>query len=138
MHMPAVSFLPRFLFPWWIAATFISEGSCTNPPASGDSGVLTNLRFSPSAFDSFRRNAELRFTLSSPQTITVFITRDDSGGGREIVKTLILNSRETKGSHSTTWLGDNNKGTFAPAGSYLGVVTIEQESFSTSVQVFHF
>jgi hypothetical protein len=136
---PRVLPAPQRGLPLWLLTALIIGGAgCSNPLASGITGVLTNLRFTPSAFDSFRRNTELRFTLESPQTLSIVIAREDSGANQVPVRTLLVNARETKGSHSTTWLGDNNSGTFAPSGMYLGVVTIGHESFSTSVQVFHF
>ena len=61
-----------------------------------------------------------------------------AGGGEFVVKTLIQNASESKGSHSVAWLGDTDGEVFAPAGVYLGVVKINDRRFETTVQVFHF
>ena len=121
-----------------VAVLLLNETSCNYPSQSGDPGLVTNLRFAPSAFDSFKRNTELRFTLGTPRTLSIAIARTSSAKEMHVVKTLIVNAAETKGSHSVAWLGDNDGGYFAPAGIYLGVVTIDDQRYSTTVQVFHF
>ena len=131
-------FPPGSLFPCLIAVHLITAFQCSHPSASADSGVLSNLRFAPSAFDSFRRNAELKFTLKLPETLNIYIVRKDGGGRESRVKTLVENARETGGSHSVSWLGDNDMEFFAPAGMYFGVVEIDQQAYETTVQVFHF
>lgn len=138
--MPSLSghFSLSRVLPSWIAASLIGAIGCNHPSASTDPGVLSNLRFSPSAFDSFKRNTELKFTLKLPLTLNVRIIRKDAAGAESRVKTLIGNARETGGSHAVTWLGDNDDGLFAPAGTYLAVVEIDQQTYETSVQVFHF
>lgn len=111
--------------------------SCRIPGTSGDRDLVTSLHFSPSAFDSFRRNAELKYSLTTPATLDISIIRKE--GQREIlVKTLAGRLNETKGSHSVTWIGDTNQRLFAPAGIYYGVLRIQGERFETIVQVFHY
>lgn len=112
--------------------------TCKLPTALDDPALVSNLRFSPSAFDSFRTNTEIRYTLKTPTTVTIFISKKDSLGREFLVKTLIENVHETKGTHSNTWLGDTNQGQFAPIGSYVGVVQIQHRRFETAVLVFHF
>jgi hypothetical protein len=105
-------------------------------PPSGD--LVTSLRFSPSAFDSFRRNTELRYALTDPAVVDIRVVRRTADGGEVAVKTLARSLRETRGSHAVTWLGDTTERLFAPAGVYIGVVEAGGERFETSVEVFHF
>lgn len=111
---------------------------CNLPNATDDPALVSNLRFSPSAFDSFRRNTELKYTLKSPATVSIYIIKKDTIEQEFLVKTLMENAQETKGSHSVTWLGDTNQRYFAPIGIYFGKVQIENKSFEAIVQVFHF
>ncbi len=103
-----------------------------------DPAFITNLRFTPSAFDSFRRNTELRFTLKDPASLSVVIIQKKSSRQEVLVKSLATDLHETKGTHGVTWLGDTNEGLFAPTGIYYGVIVVEQHRFETTVQVFHF
>ncbi len=114
-------------------AVFLS--GCATPP---DSTVVENIRFVPSAFDSFRRNAELKFSVASPSAVTITIVRKDSLGNEQAVRILIENLYESKGSHSVTWLGDSDNRLFAPAGMYFGVVESGENRFEAPVTVFHF
>jgi hypothetical protein len=125
----------RLLFA---ATILIVLNSCELPTALDDPALVSNLRFSPSAFDSFRTNTEIRYTLKAPATVSIFISKRDSVGREFLVKTLIENVNETKGSHSHSWLGDTNQGQFAPIGSYIGVVQIQHKRFEAAVLVFHF
>ena len=111
---------------------------CQGPDFLDDLALVTNLRFSPSAFDSFRRNSDLKYTLKYPTTLSIYIIKKDSAGQEYLVKTLCEDTYETKGTHSITWLGDNNQRYFAPIGMYFGIISIEGRRYETSVQVFHF
>ena len=111
---------------------------CNVPDAVDDPALVSNLRFSPSAFDSFKRNTELRYSLKSPCFVTVYIMKKDSSQNESLVKTLLENAAETKGAHSITWLGETNQRYFAPVGIYFGIVKIQKRRFETNVQVFHF
>ena len=111
---------------------------CQSPNILDDPTLVTNLRFSPSAFDSFRQNSDLKYTLKYPSTLSAYIIKKDSSGQEYLVKTLSENIHETKGTHSTTWLGDTNQRYFAPIGMYFGIISIEGRRYETSVQVFHF
>jgi hypothetical protein len=104
-------------------------------PESPD--LISSLRFTPSAFDSFRRNTELRYSLKSFQTVNIYIVRKELSGDL-LVKTLAEGLGETKGSHAITWLGDTNAKLFAPAGVYFGVVQLHDKRFEAVVEVFHF
>ena len=148
----------RIPHAWMIVMCFFTAVRCHHPLAADDPEVLSNLRFAPGAFDSFTRNTELKFTLRHPVTLDITIESkggpqsgapqgDASGKGaphREapdgyfVVKTLIVNAYEAKGSHSIAWLGDTDSEVFAPAGIYFGVVKINNRRFETTVQVFHF
>ncbi|MBI5021782.1 MAG: hypothetical protein HZB59_10110 [Ignavibacteriales bacterium] len=108
------------------------------PNVTDDPALVSNLRFSPSAFDSFRRNTELKYTLKNPSEVSIYIMKKDSLQNDVLVKTLVENAVETKGTHSTTWLGETNQRYFAPVGIYFGVLKIGSRRFETSVQVFHF
>jgi hypothetical protein len=84
---------------------FLFGLQCTLPESPD---LISSLRFTPSAFDSFRRNAELKYSLKTSQTVSIYIVRR-GGPGDLLVKTLAEGSEETKGSHSITWLGDTNQ-----------------------------
>ena len=138
---------------WLILLSSLTALRCNHTSADDDPEVLSNLRFAPGAFDSFRRNTELKFTLKHPATLHITIEskgvpqsgtpqeRAPQGGapsGYFVVKTLIENAYQPKGSHSIAWIGDTDTEVFAPAGVYLGVVNINNRRFETTVQVFHF
>jgi len=111
---------------------------CSHPSQLDDPELVTSLRFSPSAFDSFKTNTEIRYTLGFPATLSAFILKLDSTGKEYLVKTLVLNVTESKGSHSHTWLGDTDDGIFAPTGTYIGAIQIQHRSFEATVLVFHY
>jgi hypothetical protein len=103
-----------------------------------DAALVSSLRFSPSAFDSFRRNTELRYSLAAPAELRIRIVARTAGGEELAVKTLAERLRATKGAHAITWLGDTSERLFAPAGTYVGVVEAGGARFETTVEVFHF
>jgi hypothetical protein len=112
-------------------------GGCRfDGPQAGE--LVTSLRFSPSAFDSFRRNTELKYALTEAAVVDIRIVRRTADGAEVAVKTLARSLRETRGTHAVTWLGDTAERLFAPAGVYVGVVEVRGERFETSVEVFHF
>jgi len=110
---------------------------CTQPSAAEHPHLVTDLRFSPSAFDSFRGNTQLRYRLAAPSVLTIYITRLDTFGEEQLVRTIMQNLSETRGVHSHTWLGDTEQGFFAPVGRYVGVVRTERRRFETLVTVYH-
>lgn len=112
--------------------------ACNQPTPLDNPELVTSLRFSPSAFDSFKSNTELRYTLAAPATLSAFIVKTDSIGNQFFVKFIVRNVTESKGSHSHTWLGDTDEGTFAPVGIYIGVIQIQTRSFEATVLVFHY
>jgi flagellar hook assembly protein FlgD len=112
--------------------------SCKLPTAPDDSSIVSNLRFTPSAFDSFTKNTEVQYTLKNPATVNILIVKRDSSGQEYLVKTIAEVIHETKGTHRHTWLGDTEKGLFAPIGTYIGLVQIESQRFEATVLVFHF
>jgi hypothetical protein len=121
-----------------IVSTVVSSGlaSCSLPTTTDL--LVTSLRCSPSAFDSFRANTEIRYTLAKPATVTIYIAQRDDSGQLVLVNTLALNIYETKGSHGHTWLGDTAAGLFAESGLYIAILQIESNQYETSVRVFHF
>jgi hypothetical protein len=108
------------------------------PVEAGDSDILANLRFSPGAFDSFRRNTEILYTLKEPARVTFSIVRRTPAGVEQPVVTLFTELLESKGYHTHTWLGDNSQGLFAPAGDYVGIVRVDDRRYEAAVRVFHF
>jgi flagellar hook assembly protein FlgD len=112
--------------------------SCKFPTSADDPTVVSNLRFTPSAFDSFTKNTEVQYTLKNPVTVNISIVKKDSSGQEFLVRTIAEDIRETKGTHRHTWLGDTEKGLFAPIGTYIGIVQTESQRFETTVLVFHF
>lgn len=121
-----------------VAALLPLLQGCTLPGPGDSPVIVANLRFSPSAFDSFTRNTEIRYTLAAPVRVSVAILRSDSEAGTQLVKTLFSDLSESKGAHAHTWLGDTGQGRFAPAGEYVGIVTVSSQRFETTVRVFHF
>src|SRR6266849_6132010 len=126
-----------------IFATLFVVGSlvgveCKLPNAYDDLNAISSLHFTPSAFDSFRRNSEMKYSLKVPSAVSVYIVKKDSANRELLVKTLAENLNETKGSQSITWIGDTDQHLFAPAGIYFGVVQIQRQRFQAIIQVFHF
>ncbi len=108
------------------------------PTGANNADILSNLRFSPGAFDSFRRNTEILYTLTESARVTfAIVQRPDSGADRPVV-TVFSEIMESKGYHSHTWLGDTSAGLFAPAGDYIGIVRVNGRQFEAPVRVFHF
>jgi flagellar hook assembly protein FlgD len=112
--------------------------SCKLPTAADDPTVVSSLRFTPSAFDSFTKNTEVQYTLKNPMAVNISIVKRDSSGQEYLVKKLAEDIHETKGTHRHTWLGDTEKGLFAPIGTYIGIVQIESNRFEATVLVYHF
>ncbi len=111
---------------------------CHLPTGADAPDAITGLRFTPSAFDSFRRITELTYSLRAASTVSIYIVKKDSSQKEFLVKTLAVNLDDTKGSHSITWIGDSDAHVFAPVGIYFGVVQIQLRRFQTIVQVFHY
>ena len=116
----------------------ITLSGCTLPGEGADSETLANLRFSPGAFDSFRRNTEILYTLRQPARISFSIVQRADSGAERPVNTIFTEILESKGYHSHTWLGDTFSGLFAPAGDYIGVLRVDGRRFEAPVRVFHF
>jgi hypothetical protein len=119
-----------------IPSLLLFLNSCSLP--SSTDLIITSLRCSPSAFDSFRTNTEIKYTLAKPASITIYIAQRDDSGQLVLVNTLAQNIYETKGSHGHTWLGDTAAGLFAESGLYIAILQIESNQYETSVRVFHF
>ena len=111
-------------------------GACTIPSDTDDPANISSLRFEPSAFDSFRQNTVIRYSLSRPALVSIYILVRDTVGTK-LVKTIIENLSETRGSHSHTWLGDNQQGYFAPSGLYYGIVRVNNKAYEAEVRVYH-
>lgn len=121
-----------------VVLSALALSGCRTPTAADDADILANLRFSPGAFDSFRRNTEILYTLNQPARVTFSIVRRTASGVDQPVLTLFTALLESKGYHSHTWLGDTSQGLFAPAGDYIGIVLVGDRRFETAVRVFHF
>jgi hypothetical protein len=122
----------------FVVLSALALSGCRMPTAADDTGILANLRFSPGAFDSFRRNTEILYTLKQPARVTFSIVRRPASGPDQPVLTLFTGLLESKGFHSHTWLGDTSQGLFAPAGDYIGIVCVDDLRFEAAVRVFHF
>jgi hypothetical protein len=116
----------------------LAMSACRMPTAADEADILANLRFSPGAFDSFRRNTEILYTLKHPARVTFAVVRRLDSGVDQPVLTLFTGLMESRGYHSHTWLGDTSQGLFAPAGDYIGVVQVEDRRFEAAVRVFHY
>jgi hypothetical protein len=111
---------------------------CSLPSSLDDPELVSSLRFSPSAFDSFKSNTQILYSLKAPAILNAYILTVDSTGKEYLVKTLVLKAAESKGSHAHTWLGDTDDGLFAPTGTYIGVIQIQEKRFEATVLVFHY
>jgi hypothetical protein len=123
---------------WLVVVILLILSSCKLPTAADDPSIVSNLRFTPSAFDSFTKNTEVQYTLKNPVTVSISIVKKDSSGQEFLVRTIAEDIRETKGTHRHTWLGDNEIGLFAPIGTYIGIVQIDSQRFEATVLVYHF
>ena len=111
---------------------------CSLPSTLDDPELVSSLRFSPSAFDSFKSNTQILYSLKAPAILSAYILKIDSIGKEYLVKTLALNAAESKGSHAHTWLGDTDDQLFAPPGLYIGIIQIQERRFESTVLVFHY
>jgi flagellar hook assembly protein FlgD len=76
----------------------------------------------------------LKYTLLKQAEVSIHIY--DANGN--LVKILLENLLETKGTHSHGWLGIADKGVFVPAGLYLAKVKADYDEAFASVEIFHF
>lgn len=111
---------------------------CNLPSTLDDPELVSSLHFSPSAFDSFKSNTQILYSLKAPAILNAYILKVDSAGKEYLVKTLVLNAAESKGSHAHTWLGDTDDQLFAPPGLYIGIIQIQERRFESTVLVFHY
>ena len=95
--------------------------------------IITSLRFSPDAFDSYQRNTSIRFTLTRRATVSAWI----SNSGGEIIIQLAQKIEQTRGTHSLAWLGLDGNGTFVTPGVYIAWVSADYDRASASVVVYH-
>ena len=59
----------------FVILSALALSGCRLPTTANDADVIANLRFSPGAFDSFRRNTEILYTLNQPVRVTFSIVR---------------------------------------------------------------
>lgn len=95
--------------------------------------IITSLRFSPDAFDSYKRNTSIKFTLTRRATVSAWIT--NSRG--EVIIQLTQEIEQTRGTHSLAWLGLDLNGTFVTPGVYIAWVSADYDTASASVVVYH-
>jgi hypothetical protein len=111
---------------------------CKVPGEVDTSLLVANLRFSPAAFDSFKGNTEIRYSLGEPAEVSCVIVRRGTAPPDLLVTTLCAAVHESRGTHAHTWLGDTNTGLFAPAGDYIGIVTVRDHRYEATVRIFHY
>jgi hypothetical protein len=111
---------------------------CKVPGEVDASLLVANLRFSPAAFDSFKANTEIRYSLEAPAAVSCMIVRRGGATPDLLVTTLCSAVYESKGAHAHTWLGDTNAGLFAPAGDYIGILAVRDHRYEATVRIFHF
>jgi hypothetical protein len=119
-----------------ISMLLLGSSSCSLPTQADDPALVTNLRFSPSAFDSFKRNTEIRYSLKYPAQVSIVIVRRE-GGADELIKTLFMDLEESKGTQAHTWLGDTEQGMFARTGVYYGVLRAGGRRVEAEVRIYH-
>lgn len=120
-----------------IAAAGLLPG-CRLPGEVDAALLVANLRFSPAAFDSFKGNTEIRYSLGAPAEVSCVIVRRGGAPPDIFVTTLCSKIHESKGTHAHSWLGDTGTGLFAPAGEYVGILNTGDRRFEATVRVFHF
>jgi hypothetical protein len=122
-----------------VLAPFVIMGlaGCKIPVAGKSESLVSNFRFEPEAFDSFRGVTSVKYTLAQEATTTLTILRATEEGNSLLVTTLFENLFESKGAHKHTWLGDTNEGQFASSGIYLGVLHVSSERYEAIVRVYH-
>jgi hypothetical protein len=104
--------------------------SCSVPEPE----IVKSLRFEPPLFDSFKQNTYLKYTLTKPAEVSIYIL--DKNGN--IIKTIAENLRLTQGSQSHGWKGDNDNGEFQTTGIYIGAVVVKgNKTYKTTVEIFH-
>jgi hypothetical protein len=104
--------------------------SCSVPEPE----IVKSLRFEPPLFDSFKQNTYLRYTLTKPAVVSIYIFDKDGN----IIKTIAENLRLTQGSQSHGWKGDNDNGEFQTTGIYIGAVVVKgNKTYKTTVEIFH-
>jgi len=96
--------------------------------------IVKSLRFEPPLFDSFKQNTTLKYTLTKPATVSIYIY--DREGNK--IKTIAQNLHLTQGAQSHGWKGDNDLGEFQSVGIYIGVVEVKgNKTYKTTVEIFH-
>ncbi len=133
-----MTILPVPGHPAFVLLSALLLSGCRLPTSVESEDIVASLRFSPAAFDSFRRNTEILYTLNQSARVTLSIVRRPVQGADQPVVTLFTELFESKGLHSHTWLGDTSAGLFAPPGDYIGIIRVGGRSFEAAVRVFHF
>jgi len=59
----------------FLVAMLMNLISCKLPTAADDPSIVSNLRFTPSAFDSFTKNTEVQYTLKNPVAVNISIIK---------------------------------------------------------------
>lgn len=96
--------------------------------------LVKSLKFEPPLFDSFKQNTVLKYTLTKPAVVSIYIY--DREGNK--VKTIAENLNLTQGAQSHGWKGDNDKGEFQTAGIYIGAVAVKgNKTYKATVEIFH-
>jgi hypothetical protein len=119
-----------------ISALLLISAGCSLPTPAEDPSLVSHLRFSPSAFDSFKRNTEVRYALKYPAVVSLVIVRRDRGA-EETVKRLFTNLQESKGTQAHAWLGDTEQGMFATTGVYYGILFAGERRAEAEVRIYH-
>lgn len=120
-----------------VALGLILLTSCRIPVNRPAEALVSSYQFEPEAFDSFVGVSRARYHLSQASRTSLSIVRLSDEGTRTLVITLFENLSETRGSHEHTWLGDTDQGTFAPSGTYIGVLRAGSEQYEAVVRVYH-
>jgi hypothetical protein len=121
-----------------LALSLFALPGCRMPSQPDSAGVIANLRFSPAAFDSFRRNTDIVYTLKQAARVSIAIVKRPLAGEDQPVLTLFAQIYESRGTHAHTWLGDTAGGLFAPPGDYVGIVAVDGCRYEATVRVFHY
>ena len=133
-----MTILPEPVRQVFVLVSALLVSACRLPTSVESDDVVASLRFSPAAFDSFRRNTQVFYTLKQSARVTLSIVRRPAQGEDQPVITLFTELLESKGFHSHTWLGDTSAELFAPPGDYVGIIRVGDRSFEAAVRVFHF
>ena len=100
-----------------LALAVAAAGGCSPPGGVTDLEIVTGYRVDPT-FNAFTQPCQIRYSLDQPALVQIRVVRIDPDGGRELVRQITEERRETAGPRTAAWRGVGPNGLFAPQGQY--------------------